>query len=159
MVTLDATVKGKLTLNGVVHTGRLFQIAGKELELFRIGTLAAALDKSTQALILWEKAGLLPKPMYSLTGLAVGHCKRWYAKEQVINLHNLWTLIPYGRGRADLKAAFFTTLNTTRLFYQTRVVTLKTETPHERRQRTPPHRPAHRGAAPRLERAVSRPHR
>lgn len=141
-----ASPKGMLIINGKRHLGRVFSVNGQEIELYRIGTLCAALDKSPQAVILWEKAGLLPKPMFKLTGQKVGNCKRWYSKAQVINLYRLWRLIPYGRGQGHLKTAFFKALhaNNKQVFYSMEPLPLKIKgvKTDEQRQRSAEGQPA-----------------
>lgn len=56
------------------------------LELFRIGVLAEALDRSSQAIKKWEKEKLIPRPLFRPQG---EKCTHWYTGVQIVNLHRL----------------------------------------------------------------------
>ena len=58
----------------------------REIEFFRIKTLAQALDRTPETLILWEKKELFPKPVLALKDSKI----RYYSAAQIINIHTVW---------------------------------------------------------------------
>jgi hypothetical protein len=106
---IDTSRPYELRINGKRYKGRLFNVAGDTVEVYKVRTLADALGKTTAAIEKWENNNLFPKPIYYVKGDSVGICRRWYAREQIINLHNVIRLIPYGRGNGHRhhKQAFF----------------------------------------------------
>jgi len=124
--TLESGVRGELRVEGRVYKGRTFTVKGKEVELYKVGVLAHALDKTTQTIEMWEKDGDFPHPMYKISGTGLGHCRRWYSKEQIINVQNVWRHFPYRKGHPATRKEFFDTIKA--VFYQTGIVTLKIRT-------------------------------
>lgn len=81
-------VAGSCPTIEVTRQGKVMMLGDEELELFKIKTLSEALDRTTVTLIRWEKAGILPKPLFSVAG---NPTKRWYSGVQILNLsHVLW---------------------------------------------------------------------
>lgn len=81
--------------------GRVYLYDKGEVELFTVRVLAEALDRSSDTLISWEKDGLLPKPVYQVTGGK--HLLRFYSGSQVLNLNRLF-IVKY-RGLKHLEKA------------------------------------------------------
>jgi hypothetical protein len=56
-----------------------------EMELFRVGVLAEAVDRSVDTLVDWESEALIPIPLFKVHGM------RWrlYSAEQIVNIHYL----------------------------------------------------------------------
>ena len=70
----------------VTRKGTYFDIKGHTVELFRVKTLADALDRTVAVLRKWEREGFVPKPIYTIPG---DQCKHWYSAAQIINCHRL----------------------------------------------------------------------
>lgn len=119
---VEQTTKGELLIHGKRHKGRIFTVNGEDLELYRVGALADALKKSPQTIAIWEKEGLIPKSMFRITGKGLGHCRRWYSREQIINIYQVWKLFPLTTGAGHHAKPFFEGIR--KVFHQTRVVTV-----------------------------------
>lgn len=113
---------GELIINGKKHKALIYPLEGRTIELYRVGALADALEKTSQLIIKWEKDKLFPKPLYRMQGSGFGNCKRWYSKEQIVNLRKVWMLFPLRKGAGRHKNNFFKTVH--RVFYKTNIVTL-----------------------------------
>jgi hypothetical protein len=160
MSMIDKSKKGELRVNGRQFRGRVFTVNDRDVELYPIGALAAALGKTTQAIELWEKAGDFPKSMFRISGKGMGHCKRWYSREQILNIVTVYQMFPYAKGKTILKEAFFHTLR--QVWFHTKLVTLKSkerdvpgqlapyrDTAGSARSGHHPAKPAHASDAPR----------
>jgi len=90
----DPKKRTKPVMHTVERSGRVFQIGNEDIELFPIGVLAEALDRSAHTIKLLELKGEFPKPMFRVAG---SRTKRWYSAAQVINLHRLMYLKNGGR--------------------------------------------------------------
>jgi len=84
----------KPVLHTVERTGKMFELDGEQIELFPIGVLAEALDRSAHTIKLAELKGEFPKPMFRVPG---SRTKRWYSSIQILNLHRLMYLRNGGR--------------------------------------------------------------
>lgn len=60
--------------------------SGEVFELFRIKTMAEALDRSVETIRDWEKAGFLLPPLFRIEG---HFCKRWYSGVQCVNVNRV----------------------------------------------------------------------
>lgn len=125
----------ELIINGKTHRGITYHVDGKDVELYRVGALAAALEKSSIQIVKWERLHLFPKPMYRLAERSgFGHCSRWYSREQIVNIRKIWKAFPFGRGRMHVKAHFFD--NVKKVFYKTNIITITVkETKHAAEER------------------------
>ncbi len=70
----------------VERRGQVYRIEGVEVELFTLGTLAEAMDRTAHTIMMWEIRGLFPKPLFAVGGHRI---KRWYSGAQILNLHKL----------------------------------------------------------------------
>ena len=113
---------GELNIDGKTFKGVTYNIEGRDIELYRIGALAAALDKTPQQIVEWERLGLFPKPCFRISGEGLGHCERWYSKEQIINIRKVWKIFPLRRGAGRHKTNFFHFVK--QVFYKFNIVTL-----------------------------------
>ena len=93
-VGYDPKKRSKPIMHMVERTGRIFQMDNEDIELFPVGVLAEALDRSSHTLKLLELKGEFPKPMFRVTG---SRTKRWYSSVQILNLHRLMYLRHGGR--------------------------------------------------------------
>ncbi len=87
----------------VKRYGRVFLVGEKEIELFPIGVLAEIIERSPQTIMIWEKEGGFPKPMYKLPK---GKCIRWYSKKQILGIRDLYQKYGRKRGRFFDKTMF-----------------------------------------------------
>jgi len=64
---------------------RVYEIDGVRFRLFRTGTLAKCLGRTNKTISNWEKAGKLPKPIFTVvdTKLEDDINKRWYSEKQI----------------------------------------------------------------------------
>lgn len=69
----------------VARRGEWFDLGGETVELFRIGTLAEAFDRDARTLKGWERAGLLPRPLFRIDEST----HRRYSAVQVMSAHRL----------------------------------------------------------------------
>jgi hypothetical protein len=91
-----AVVEGKSRQAAFVpvsRRGERYDLGGETVELFRIGTLAEALDRDVRTLKEWEKAGLLPRPLFEI----IGSTHRRYSAVQVISANRLARVCFRGR--------------------------------------------------------------
>lgn len=109
-VPLDQSKKRSLVIGGKKYRAHVFIPAGKEIELYSVQALARALHRNPHTLYVWERQGLLPKPLFVVTGTPLQEMRRWYSREQIVNLWQVWNRFPYANGRSQFKAAFFTAL-------------------------------------------------
>lgn len=98
----------------VRRKGQEFMVGGERLELFTIKTMAEVMDRTTICLLRWERAGLFPKPLFSVTGHK--KTKRWYSAIQLVNCHRVaWYKYRFSKGRffdlkqfsADIREVFY----------------------------------------------------
>jgi len=47
-----------------IFQGRVFEVKGERLEIFRLSVLARCIDYSRQHLVLWERQKLFPTPVF-----------------------------------------------------------------------------------------------
>ena len=73
----------------VERKGRIMQVTelGEDVELFRVKTLAEALDRDQKQLYLWEKEYGFPKPVFEIMQ---DRSRRYYSGTQILNMHHLW---------------------------------------------------------------------
>lgn len=70
----------------VRREGALFDLGGNgDIELFRVGALAEAVDRSRDRVVEWEKNRLIPPPLFTV------HGERWryFSAEQITNVNRL----------------------------------------------------------------------
>jgi hypothetical protein len=80
------------------HEGpRIKKVAGRQMEVFRIGDVAKACNRSIQAIRLWEREGKIPKP--TVPG---GH--RYYTQHQVDLLVEFSEVMEEVRYAPDIRA-------------------------------------------------------
>lgn len=113
----DTNIKRcKWVLRKVKRSGKVFVVQGRETEFFTLKTMAEALDRTTMTILMWEKKGLFPKPMFEVPLGRPG--TRWYSKEQILNVHHLmltkyngWKHIKdpelFKQFLADVKSVFY----------------------------------------------------
>lgn len=58
------------------------EVEGELIEVFRISTVAGMIGRSVQAIRQWEKAGIIPKPIF-------GRGHRVYTRHQVALMHRV----------------------------------------------------------------------
>ena len=105
----------------VQRKGSEFELEGVAVELFTVGILAEAMDRTNQSLLKWEKRGQIPKPMFQLEG----NKRRWYSSTQVTNLHRLvWGKYQCRKNHTLVLSAFFRDVGT--VFYANRIVVTET---------------------------------
>ena len=76
-----------------VHTAPKGEKESRKVEIFRLRTLALALDRTNVTLKLWEDAKKLSKPSIRLRkpdGSGDLSSIRYYSAAQVINMHKVW---------------------------------------------------------------------
>lgn len=112
---------GELIIHGKKYRAVVYDIDGREVELYRIGALAHALEHTVQQVCNWEREGLFPKPLYKISG-GFGNCNRWYSKEQITNLRKVWVAFPLRKGHYKCKKDFFKYARI--VFYKPHIVTL-----------------------------------
>lgn len=112
------SAKGRNHYRVVTRKGRTFAVGDRRVELFTLGVLAEAIDRKTNTIVNWERAGKFPKPLYSVPS---SKYKRWYSAEQVMNLHHL---MHYRYGNAKTcqfdPQQFFTDVS--RVYYESEIV-------------------------------------
>lgn len=74
---------GRDVLDGL--TGKVFTVRGAEVELFTIGQVAQALNRSAQTIRGWEKDGVIPAATFTKPGAGgdVRGRRRLYSRQQV----------------------------------------------------------------------------
>ena len=91
-------------LRKITKHGRFFALPGGDVELFRIGVLAAALHRQRYTLIDWQRLGWITKPSFLVHGR--GREKiRFYSAQQVINANKL--IVERHAGRIRFPTAGF----------------------------------------------------
>ena len=72
----------------VMRKGKVFQdpASGETFEVFPVGVLAEALDRSTRQIRKWEAEEKIPKPVF---GIQKHQYVRWYSSVQIINCHRI----------------------------------------------------------------------
>jgi hypothetical protein len=127
--TIDSSLDHVLIIDGKRHKGRLYNVGGKAFEVYKVKTLAEALGKTTAAIEKWEIYGWFPKPLFYVRSDRIGICRRWYSREQILNLHDVICALPYGRGNGHrhYKDQFFKTV---RAVFAHRVRVKVKGTPH-----------------------------
>jgi hypothetical protein len=108
---LDATKPGVLVIGGQTYRPSIFQVGGRELELYTLGVLAKALGKIGNTVREWEYSGLIPKPIFRVSGSPRTESRRWYSRQQIVNLHQVKNRFPFSAGRPYLKGLFFAAFN------------------------------------------------
>lgn len=78
-------VAGRFPKRTITRVGKVYDINGRQVELFTIKVLAEAIDRTPQIVIRWERSGSFPAPIFVIKGKK----QRLYSKEQIINLHRL----------------------------------------------------------------------
>ena len=103
----------------VRRKGQVFDINGEKLELFPIGVLAEAMDRSNKCILRWEKDKLFPKPLFKVPGK--GEKKRWYSAMQITNCHRIaWHRHKFSKGRHFNPRTFCSEVRS--VFYVNRLV-------------------------------------
>ena len=134
---IDQSKPGQLVIHGKKYIGKVYDINGEQFEVYRIGALAMALGKNSRTVEKWERDGLFPKPVFQMiVRKGDGHCKRWYTRGQILNLHKVWTLFPIARGRGSTKNRFFSTAQ--KVFYKLNEVSITVEQKSDVRQNIQP---------------------
>lgn len=113
-ITLDASKPGKLIIKGKRFRAKVFQVAGQEIELYPLQALAFAVGRSSMTIRDWEKAKLIPKPLFKIAGKPREELIRWYSRTQVINLYQAYQRFPCPPGgvdRKNLREPFFALVN------------------------------------------------
>lgn len=126
-VSIEQHKPCQILIHGKLFHGRLFQVQGEELELYRIGALAHALKKVPQTILKWEHEGLFPEPIFRMLSTGHGHSKRWYTRGQLINIYKVWNLFPIDRGRSGDQ--FFKAIK--QVFYKLHEVPISLNTKQE----------------------------
>jgi hypothetical protein len=117
---LDSTKTGELWIDARRFKARTYAVESGLVELYPVGVLARALNRRPHTLIMWERVGLMPPPWFQLTGAEATRIKRWYSREQILNLYQVKNRFPYSAGNQKLRNHFFTALN--QVFYESEVV-------------------------------------
>jgi hypothetical protein len=110
-VTVDATREDVLVIDGKKYHARVFDVNGIKLELYTVGALAKALGRWIGTIQDWEKDGLIPKPIFKVTGNTHVERLRWYSRQQIVNIYQVSNRFPFTAGRPHLKDVFFTAIN------------------------------------------------
>lgn len=109
----------------VSRVGKVYAVNGEEIELFTMTVLSEALDREKELLLEWEKAGLLPRPIFQLPDKPL---YRYYSATQIINMHRVFRY-RYGglkhlhiirNGGKDLRKRFLADLK--QVFYSGKVI-------------------------------------
>lgn len=103
----DTSKAGLLIVQGKKYKAKKFHVGAQVIELYPIQVLGKAIKKSVQTIRLWERSGEFPKPLYRVTGIHLGSAKRWYSREQIINLYQAKNRFPYSAGRREFRESFF----------------------------------------------------
>lgn len=108
---LDSAKTGRLIINGkrykATHT---VTVAGQPVELYKPQVLAAALDRTSRSIRNWEVEGLIPKPLFEVRGIPT-EGRRWYSREQIINLWQTHNRFPFSARQHHLREQFFALFN------------------------------------------------
>lgn len=88
----------------VTRYGKRFEVSpGNSVDLFPIRVLAEALGRTAQTIVIWEREGLFPVPMYKVTN---HRCKRWYSRDQIFSLVELMRRFDFYKNKYFDKAGF-----------------------------------------------------
>ena len=82
----DTQLRGPKRFIRVRREGWLYDVPNLgEIEVFRIGTLAEAVDRKVETIVAWENDGLIPQPLFAVYG------SKWrlYSDVQITNVHRL----------------------------------------------------------------------
>jgi hypothetical protein len=74
----------KVPLVSVQRVGKVYQVADKQVELFKIGVLAEAMDRAVVTVRELERDKKIPPPLFDL-----GNNKRHYSGTQIVNINRL----------------------------------------------------------------------
>lgn len=85
--------------------GYFFALPAGDIELFRIGVLAAALHRQRYTLIDWQRLGWIAKPSFRVHGHGREQI-RFYSAQQVLNANRLIVERHAGRIRFSSPARF-----------------------------------------------------
>jgi hypothetical protein len=105
-VELDATKAGVLTINGKRFKARRYTVQGREIELYTTKVLASALGRNPDIVRRWENFGLIPPPLFVIVGGTL-EGRRWYSREQIVNLFQVRNHVPFSAAHANLRDKFF----------------------------------------------------
>lgn len=108
-------VAGTFPTRMVNRRGKMFDVGGVQIELFTVEVLAEAIDRKSDTIITWEKAGVFPKPVFQLSVRNTVGKRRLYSAVQVMNLHHLlWgkyqarkKTLPLEEFLAEVKRVFY----------------------------------------------------
>jgi hypothetical protein len=105
LVPMPATRGVGAKLRKAIKHGLFFDLPHADIELFRIGVLAAALHRQRYTLIDWQRLGWITKPSFLVHG--GGREKiRFYSAQQVLNANRLIVERYAGRIRFPSSAGF-----------------------------------------------------
>ena len=108
----------KVPFVSVQRQGKTYQVGDKQLELFKIGTMAEALDRSVMTVRELERTGKIPPPLFDL-----GNGKRHYSGVQLVNINRLLFLKWKGQKFHHSKESFETFCEEVRsVFYASTIV-------------------------------------
>lgn len=99
----------------VTRKGKVYDLDGRNVELFPVRVLAEALDRTSQSIQRWHREKTLPPPMFKTPGENVN---RVYSKWQIINVAHLYVT------RYDRKNRYF---DKEKFLSEVRAVWYKTE--------------------------------
>lgn len=86
-IAFEVFDKDTLLYKTVRRHGRRFKTTvDTEVDLFPVSVLAESIGRTIQTIILWEREGLFPAPMYVVPDTRK---KRWYSRDQILGLARL----------------------------------------------------------------------
>lgn len=111
LLPFDATKPGVLVVGGKKFVGKVFHVASVVVELYPLQALAKAVNRQSDTMKLWEKAGWIHPPLFRVTGTPLQVLKRYYSREQIINSYQVYNRFPYAPNFPRLREQFFTLFN------------------------------------------------
>ena len=118
-IQVDATKKGVLIIDGRKYRGHIYLVSGREVEVYALNVLGAAIGKSSNTIRRWEKNGELPPPLFVVVGQGVEN-QRWYSRQQIVNLYQVHNRFPFSQGKPHFREAFFSAI--AHVFYEENII-------------------------------------
>ena len=105
MSLIDARKPRQLTINGKTFKARVYAVNGREIELYKVQAFVMAINKTHKTFLKWESLKQVPGVLFTVKN--AGNCKRWFSREQILNIAKVFQLYPLRQGKPEFKEAFF----------------------------------------------------
>lgn len=88
----------------VTRNGKKYRLdTDVDIDLFPIRVLAEAIGRTPQTIVIWEREGLFPGPVYNVQN---HRCKRWYSRGQILGVAGAMRRLDCKRGKYFDKDGF-----------------------------------------------------